>query len=100
MLMRPALILAQGADAVPQLYQYGAIGILAAILLLAAYRLFKKLEETLQLERERVKRAEDALALQNEYIRDRVVPALERVTAVMAQTLETSRRGDHDERPR
>lgn len=98
MMLTAVVHLAQaGVDPVPQLYQYGAIGILAAILLLLSYRLLKQFEATLALERERVKRAEDALATQNEYIRDRVVPALERVTSVMGQTLQASRKGDFDD---
>lgn len=83
-------------DPVSQLYQFGAIGILAAILLIAAWQLFKKLEETLKLEREGRRRAEDELAKLNESIRDRLVPALERATAVLAVTLRDTRRGDLD----
>lgn len=92
--------LAQSAgDPVPQLYQYGAIGILAAVLLLLAWRLLKNFEATLDLERQGRRRAEDELAKLNESVRDRVVPAVERSAAVMERTLQALRRGDYDDTP-
>jgi hypothetical protein len=90
---------ANTADPLPALYQYGAVGILAGILLLLSYRLLKKFEESLDLERAARRRAEDVVEKQNEYIRDRLVPTMEKATAVMAQTLHALRRGDYGDPP-
>jgi len=84
-------VLAQGfTDPSSVLYTYGPLGVL-----------FKQFEVTLALERERTKRAEDELRVLNASIRDQYVPALERATGVIAQTLRTSRRDDfHDDATR
>lgn len=95
-------VLAQGvADPTSVLYTYGPLGVFAVIAGVVIRVLFKRLEETLSLERERTKRAEDELRTLNASIRDQYVPALERATGVIAQTLRASRRDDfHDDASR
>jgi len=95
-----ATVLAQGfTDPSSVLYTYGPLGVFAVIAGIVIRVLFKRLEETLALERERTKRAEDELRTLNASIRDQYVPALERATGVIAQTLRSSRRDDHDDSP-
>ena len=105
-----ALVLAQSpADSGSVFLQYGAIGATALIFIGVAWTLYKRLEESskqerahfeksLDVEREARKRAEDELRTLNASIRDQYVPALERATGVIAQTLRASRRDDlHDD---
>jgi len=105
------VLLAQGVDSASVLIQYSAVGVLAIASMGIARVLFKRLEEaskqeraqfekTLDLEREARKRAEDELRTLNASIRDQYVPALERATGVIAQTLRASRRDDHDDAAR
>lgn len=102
--------LSQGAaDSGSVFLQYGAIGATALIFIGVAWKLFQRLEEsfkqershfeeTLKIERESRRRAEDELRTLNASIRDQYVPALERATGVIAQTLRASRRDDlHDD---
>ena len=95
-------VLAQGfTDPSSVLYTYGPLGVFAVIAGVVIRVLFKQFEVTLALERERTKRAEDELRVLNASIRDQYVPALERATGVIAQTLRTSRRDDfHDDATR
>jgi len=91
----PLVILAQGAgDPTSALYTYGPLGIFAVAAGVVIRVLFKRLEETLAVEREGRKRAEDELRTLNALIRDKYVPALEQATGVIAQTLRASRRDD------
>jgi hypothetical protein len=91
------VLLAQGVtDPSSVLYTYGPLGVFAVIAGAVIRVLFKRLEETLALEREGRKRAEDELRTLNASIRDQYVPALERATGVIAQTLRASRRDDRD----
>jgi len=106
------VLLAQSAVDVGGVFlQYGAIGAIALVSMGIARVLFKRLEEaykqdrthleeSLKEEREAKKRAEDEVRELNASIRNQHVPALERATAVIAQTLRTSRRDDHDDLPR
>lgn len=89
-----------GADPISQLYQYGAVGVLAAVFLLLSYRLLKNFEATLEVERKRGDNAVSDLAKLNADMRDKVIPTLERNMAMMAQILQTQQRGEQHERPR
>jgi hypothetical protein len=93
---------AEGTDSSSVFLQYGAVGATTIIFIGIAWTLFKKFEETLKFEREGRKRAEDELRESNAYLRDKVVPALEQATTVMAQFLRASRRDgrDYDDAPR
>ena len=106
-------LLSQGAtDVGSVLLQNGAIGAMALVAMGIARILFKRLEEaykqdrthledSLKEEREAKKRAEDEVRELNASIRNQHIPALERATAVIAQTLRTSRRDDfHDDSAR
>jgi len=110
MLLARNVTLAQSpVDSASVLIQYSAVGVLAIASMGIARILFKRLEEaakqeraqfekTLELEREARRRAEDELRTLNASIRDQYVPALERATGVIAQTLRASRRDDlHDD---
>lgn len=98
------------ADSGSVFLQYGAIGATALIFIGVAWRLFQRLEEsfkqeraqyekTIEIEREARKRAEDDLRALNASIRDQFVPAMERATGVIAQTLRASRRDDRYDDP-
>lgn len=107
-----ATLLAQGVDSGSVFLQYGAIGATALIFIGLAWKLFQlreesfkqeraQFEKTIEIERESRKRAEDDLRALNASIRDQFVPAMERATGVIAQTLRASRRDDrHDDAAR
>ena len=98
------------ADTGSVFLQYGVVGATALIFIGIAWTLYKRLEEsskqerayledTLKLEREARKSAEDELRTLNASIRDQFVPALERANGVIAQTLRASRRDDRHDDP-
>lgn len=94
-LMFDNLVLAQGfADPSAVLYGYGPLGVFALASGLVIWRLFKRLEETLTLEREGRKRAEDEVRALNTLIREQHVPALTAATAAVAQAMKVIQRRD------
>lgn len=89
-----------GAEGV--LLQYGALGVMALGASYAVVKLYKRLEEQADRERQRADRAEEQLAALNVLIRDQLVVALTRATDVIGRVVEllSDQRREEDRRTR
>lgn len=80
-----------GVDPTSSLVQFGALGILAALAIVAVRVLFKQMETThadvLKRERERADRYEQALDALNKDVREQVMPALTRSTEAVNEAI-------------
>lgn len=81
-------MLAQSADVTTGFVQYGAIGLIALLALLAVRVLFQRESRTLDLERARADRLEGELRQLNEYMAREVIPTLIKATAVIGKMLD------------
>lgn len=73
------------------LLQYGALGVLASLALLAVKVLFGRVAETLDRERARGDRLEEELRKLNQSMQERVVPALEASSRAVQEAAATLR---------
>lgn len=90
--------LAQQAPVDPSLLaQYGPGGVIALISLGFTWVMFRRYEQTLDLERQRSARAEDELRELNKTSRELIVPALTQATTALTEAMRVLRR---DETPR
>lgn len=74
------------------LLQYGALGILAGLALLAVRVLFAQLAKTLDLERARADRAEAEVRALNTAIQERYLTTLAQATTAISEALAVTRR--------
>jgi len=70
------------------LVQYGALGVLALLAIVAVRVLFQRETKSLDLERARADRLEQELARLNTAVQERTVPALTEATRVISEALE------------
>jgi hypothetical protein len=88
--------LAQSPEVASGLVQYGAIGLLALIALLAVRVLFQREIRAHDLERARADRLEGELRKLNEHVAREVVPTLIRATGVIGKILDERKDWGHD----
>lgn len=75
------------------LIQYGAVGAIAIMALLAVRVLFNKISQELEYHRQRADRAEEELRRLNEAIRTEYLGTLAKATEAIADALAARRRG-------
>lgn len=85
-------VLAQAPDVTSAFVQYGALGVIALLALLAVRVLFQREVRALDLERQRADRLEEELRKINTTIQDKYVSTLTEATRVMGDILEMIKR--------
>lgn len=89
------LMLAQAAsaDVTGTFLQYGALGAIALLAMLAVRVLFQREVKALDLERQRADRLEDELRKLNSTVQQQYMSTLSEATRVMSDLLDYSRKG-------
>lgn len=85
-------VVAQSADVTNGFLQYGAIGLVATLALVAVKVMYQAQVRAFDFERARAERLEDELRKTNEYMAREVIPTLIKATAVIGKMLDDERK--------
>lgn len=88
---------ATAVDPISPLLQYGALGVLAAVCVIAVRILFKRVTDSYDQEHARADRLEEQLNKQNATMIDQLIPALIKATAALENLERESRRGSRND---